>query len=272
VGLRDPQPGFEGLELAFSRFEAGFRLPIPLTKKPGQATFLLAGASYEFLLTEATRGGGEIFVRGQELHGVDVQLGLIRHFGPRWRLIVNVAPGFAGDFIELEGDGFRFQGVLLVTYRLSDSVSLGAGVLATTAFGQPLPMPGLTFEYRKPKFRIDAFLPLRLDVAFSAHEAVELGIGAHVSGNNFDISNDETVDAARFSQLDVSAFAAFRLTDPLWISVSGGPVVGRRFDFVDGNGETLQDLNTDVAGLIRIRLEVRADFEAKAREPEDDAT
>ncbi len=271
VDLRDPEPDLEGVRLEFTRFRAGFRLPIPLTTAEGRETFLLAGGGYEFLLTEATQDQGETFVRRQELHGVELQLGLIRSFGPRWTLVANFAPGFAGDFVDVDGDGFRFQGVLLAAYRLSGAVTLGGGIVATTAFGQPLPLPGLTFEYRKPRFRIDAFLPLRLDFVFPVHEVVELGIAARVSGNNYDISNQEPIEAARFSQLDLSAFISLGLSDTVWLVVTGGPVLGRRFDFVDDDGDTLQDLATNLAGMIRVRLEVRSDFEARTSSNPDRA-
>lgn len=261
AGLDDAPTGFEGLGLGFARFDVKGRLPIPLSKTEGRRSFLVVGGTYQFYLSEAIRVDGEVLVRRNELHTVGLPISFIQQFGRRWTAAAAFAPGLSGDFIEIRNESFRFLGSAFFTHRLNESLLLGGGVLVTNLFGEVLPLPYLRLSYIKPKLRIDLRLPREISFVWPATDWFELGVGGLVRLNYYSLTDrtiiDTPSDAIATSQIELGLVAAFRVTEPLWFTLSGGPVLNRRFDFVDSDGDTLRDFGTDPAAFVQLTFEVR---------------
>lgn len=227
-------------------FEWRGQLGIPQRFKKSKKTILIHTLGYANLKMDA-----EATVEFQPLestkhyHTISYNLGLVRMFNPRWRMILNLNPVLASDFGEsLNGDDLLLQGNGMALYSKNINTTYGFGIVYTNRFGRPVVMPMGIFKYKTLKMKVDIILPNKLTVMFNTpNRAFHYGFHAGLNGGLFNNTNDlniinATIDEAGYSRLNIGPAIAVKLKNNIKIHLAGGMAVGRRMEFIDVNEET----------------------------------
>ncbi|MEM8897742.1 MAG: DUF6268 family outer membrane beta-barrel protein, partial [Bacteroidota bacterium] len=126
----------------------------------------------------------------------------------------------------------------------SKKIKYGFGMAYTTRFGRQILIPTGVIKYNTQKMELDALLPNKLSLMFNTHKTVNFGLEAALDGGLFNnrsesqIVND-LIDKAGYSRVNVGPTVSVRLKETMRIYLVGGMAVGRRLEFVDTAGETL---------------------------------
>lgn len=244
--VQDPKP----LHVQSSSYEIAVNIPIPITKR----TFLVPGVTYHADST-SFHDAPRDFVDFKLFNGLDVSLLFVQLLGPqkKWSLSIRAAPGLAGDFKGFDVGILRMSGVAMLTYSFSEKLVLGGGLIASYNFGQFLPLPAIYFDWKiSSLFQMDGFIPAFVNVNYTPHERIKLGVRVEFAGNSYGIrdprirntSNCQTKDNMATSQKEqglcldniaystgtVGAQVSVRLFSSLWLTSYTGYTFFRRFE------------------------------------------
>lgn len=248
--------GAEDATVALTRLFGGVRIPVQLRPQ----TTLLLGVSAQATLASFEQLPPTIDADAvrDRLYALTLNLALRQRIAPRWWLIVAPQPGISSDLQAFSGDDLLFRGVARVDWAASDSLLLGAGVLYGTDFGEPLTLPLLRIEWDvSDSVYLSAVIPQRFTVMARIHAAAEAGLAAEISGNVFNL-NDAPLGAqsARYSLVAVGPLLRLRLAPVLWLDISGGLNLARRFE-TDVALQDYEVLEFGQAPFIRATIAVR---------------
>lgn len=230
-------------------------LAYPLQIKSSSTTFVL-GLSYRGTVP-LSEGARSAVV--DSFHELGPRLTIVQELGS-WSLVGQVGVDLATNFVDVDGDHVRGNGGGLVNYRFSDRFTLGAGVLATYAFGQLLPVPILRVDWQvSSHVALRAVLPGSLRLGWKPLDFIVVGVKGGLNGNRY-VTRSDLVSAARqlaYSEANLTAYVDVNLFKPLWLSVYGGSTVFRRFELFDEAGEAIGDRSVDNAPLVGLSLSLR---------------
>ena len=254
-----PVQGFGGAQdatVALTRLFGGVRIPFQL--RPD--TTLLLGASAQATLASFDRLPETIDADAirDELYSLSLDLALRQRIAERWWLIVAPQPGISSDLTALSGDDVLFRGVTRVDWAASDTLLLGLGVLYGTDFGEPLTLPLVRIEWDvSDTVYLSAVVPQRFTLMARIGTAAEAGLAGEISGNVFNL-NDAPLGAesARYSLINVGPLVRLRLAPALWLDLSGGLNLARRFQS-DVAVQDYEVLELGEAPFIRAAIAVR---------------
>ncbi|MEM6724756.1 MAG: DUF6268 family outer membrane beta-barrel protein [Bacteroidota bacterium] len=230
-------------EVGFWEWNGQLTLPQPIK---GKKMILIHRFSYSNLsvdLNATTNNVDTEFMKNY--HTISYSLGLVKIFNPKWQLLVNVSPTLASDFGEsLSGDDFIFQASSMAIYNKSKKFKYGFGLAYTTQFGIPIPIPLGMFKYTKPKMTLDILLPNRISVMWNTHKRINFGLAATLNGGFFNNTGENPVvnsliDEAGYSRLNLGPQVSFQLKEAIKLNLSGGMAAGRRLEFTDEFGDTI---------------------------------
>ncbi|MEM7509408.1 MAG: DUF6268 family outer membrane beta-barrel protein [Bacteroidota bacterium] len=194
-------------------------------------------------------------------HTVMYNLSVVKILNPNWRLLVNLSPTLASDFNEsLNGSDFLFQASALALNAKSEKFKYGFGLAYTTRFGRQILIPSGVIKYNTQKMELDALLPNKLSLMFNTHKAVNFGLEAALDGGLFNNTSEsqivnDLIDKAGYSRVNVGPTVSVRLKETMRIYLVGGMAVGRRLEFVDTAGETL-DRTPDNGPFIKVGFSI----------------
>ena len=266
-----------------SELTARFNIPIRLSDK----ALLMPGVGYgirAFSQSTAVLGQPE----NRELHEISASLLFMYSFNESWSLLAQVAPAFAGDFANVDGDHFRIGGAAIVSYAFSKRFTLGAGVGANYQFGALLPLPALRIDWQiADSLRLSGLLPRTLLLRWQLGDRLELGLSTSIAGQSYAITSDRVqqswpcqgqdsdlpltpfdereADRERcfsnlaFSRGDVGPLVGVRLFSSVWLSARVSYLFFRRYEFLNDDNETpdFGDQELDNAVSVTARLEFR---------------
>lgn len=228
----------------------------------GEGRYVIPGVSYRL---DAPR-----FVDPPEgalpqpfLHEAELTLAVNQRIGEAWSLTGRVGGGLAGDLHAVDRDVLRVTGLLLGVRTFSEIFQGGAGLAATYAFGELLPVPLLRLRWDLSEtVELDALLPAHAHVVWTPRDRLRLGALAELAGNEYAVRRGEALDV--FPELDHIAYtdgsvggtAGARLHSDLWLEGQLGYSFFRRFQLLDAEEAPIQDgdQRLDAAAFARLRL------------------
>lgn len=231
-------------EISF--FEWSAQVGIPQRFKKTNKTLLIHRLGYSNLRVDTEANMNATFLETtKHYHTISYNLGLVKIFNPRWRLLVNANPLLASDFAEsITGDDLLFQGSALALYAKNINVTYGFGAVYTNRFGRPLVIPMGIFKYKTRKMILDVILPNKFSLMFNTpNRTFFYGIKAELDGGLFNNTSDLNVinaiiDEAGYSRINVGPEVAVKVNSTFKINITGGFAVGRRMEFIDLNENT----------------------------------
>ena len=269
-------------EASTRTLSASVNIPIRLTEH----ALLMPGASYSLLSVSGTNIG---IPADRDLHAVSVSALFHYRLTPRWNVTLSVAPTLSGDFVDVNGDHFRFAGSALASYAFSDRFTLGAGLLVSWQFGEPLPLPAIRMQWKiLEQLRFQALLPSHAELVWRPHDRFEVGVSASVRGQLYAITapsvrerwpcQAETVDdpdtpdfderdadpeactsSLAYARGEIGTTISVRVASSLWLSARAGFAFFRRYELQNADGETPDggDLSLEPNVLVQAQLTLR---------------
>lgn len=227
-------------------FEWRAQLGIPQTFKKNKKTILIHTLGYANLRMDAEATIDlQSLESNKHYHTISYNLGFVKIFNPRWRMILNLNPVLASDFGEsINGDDLLLQGNGMALYAKNINTTYGFGIVYTNRFGRQLVMPMGIFKYKTLKMNLDVILPNKLSLMFNTLDRTfHYGFHAGLNGGLFNNTNDlniinATIDEAGYSRLNIGPAIAVKMKNNIKIHLAGGIAVGRRMEFIDINEET----------------------------------
>lgn len=175
----------------------------------------------------------------ESAHAVSLTAFLRQRLSDDWGLILVAAPGYADDFKgEASLDAVTSTFVAAGSHRFGDHLELGLGVAVQNVFGEPLPLPVASVDWRiADRLWLRSILPVNADLTWLPMDALGLRASLQVSGNNY--HGAESIYGVRNPQLNYSAAAAdlgarWFILPFLHLTVHGGYTLFRRFEFSEG--------------------------------------
>jgi hypothetical protein len=229
--------------LQLNVFRASVGLPIPVTK----TTTLITGASYEMI--DVHPSDQDAF----QLHAPTVTLGAIQALSDRWAIWGIGDVGFASDFSEsVTSDDVMASVTGLVSYKISDSFTLGAGATYDRRTGQLAPLPALMLNLRvSERARVRGFVPSYLSAEYRTTNWLDVGVRATFEGNRFHLGEQKfgapNLELA-YSTLTVGPKVTFSPTDWIHVDLYAAGAVHRRYEvFQDDDSVAKYKLSPVVA-------------------------
>lgn len=189
--------------------------------------------------------GNTAMESSKDYHTISYNLGMIKILGPKWRLIANLIPSLVSDFSEpLSSEDLLLQGNVMAIKAKSLSFKYGFGITFTTRFGRQLVIPTALLKYDTQKMSLDFQLPNKLSLMHKSAQDLNLGFEAVLDGGLFNNNSEvqivsNLIDKAAYSRINLGPRVVFKLKKAIDIYMTGGVAVGRRLEFIDSTGETL---------------------------------
>ena len=184
--------------------------------------------------------GGDPDLR--DIHAVNYTLMLQHGLSPQWTMLAILTPGFASDFeAEVSSDDFALQVVAIFVRQFSEQFSFGFGAAYSTLFGEPLPLPVLTFDWNNGKnLSWSAILPASSEFWYQSSEKLLIGLVLNVDGQDYHGDPDiygVSDPRLRYSVTTLGPATRYRLANRLQLNIDFGFGVFHRFEFYDGDDE-----------------------------------
>jgi hypothetical protein len=233
------------LQAQVASYDAALNVPVPIS----ESTFVIPGLAYH-VEAMSYRQLSPGFLPIETLHAVDASLLIAHTLGERWSVSLRPTVGVAGNLATLDGGAWRWGLTAMGTYTFGRHLVIGAGALASYAFGEALPLPLVYLDWRPaPSVRLEASLPSFASLTLALGDRWELGTQADVAGNAYALrgravtapcaSGGACVDHLAYSAVTAGGSIRFRAFSSVWLSVGAGHTLWRRFEQKDASGRTV---------------------------------
>ena len=151
-----------------------------------------------------------------------------------------VTPGLASDLHGvLKADDFNFQTVLAGVRRVGPQFSYGLGMVYSTQFGKPIPLPLLLLDWNNGgKLSWYTILPVSSELWYAQSDKFHIGMVGGVSGNKYqgdskryDVNDPEL----QYTLVTVGPSARYAIGNALMLHAEAGITPYHRFEFFDGS-------------------------------------
>ena len=177
----------------------------------------------------------------EQLHKLSYSFLLLHKFNEKWTFITRLMPLIASDFKDsFSQDDLFFQGAALLSRKMNEHLTLGAGAVYTVQTGEPRFLPVLQVKYEKEKHLVDIVLPSYVTYLYTVDkkENISLGFHAKFEGARYNISIDEfiegtpdAIDSVIYARANAGALLRFKIFKKFHLDVSGGISTARRYQF-----------------------------------------
>ena len=250
----DPGSGLERSEIFSNATKIDISYPFVL--RP-EKTVLQVGLSWEWRQFEYRRfPDGDPDING--IHDGQLTLMMTHILSEKWSLLGIAIPGLASDLKgSLTSDDFNFQVVLAAIRKAGPRFSYGFGVVYSTHFGEPVPLPVLMIDVNNgKKLSWLTILPISSALWYAHSNRFLLGILLEVQGNQYqgdptryDVDDPELI----YSIVTVGPSARFAFQGGIFLQIDSGVVALHRFEFYDGNTEAAS-YNLKPSAYLRMTL------------------
>jgi hypothetical protein len=230
----------------------GTKVAFPIILKEGKV-FIKNYIEYKRVNFKYKHNPGDIEIN--QAQSIKYTAFITDSLSPKWSLVVIVTPGLASDFEgDLSTDDITFEGVLGFIRKTRKKNEIGFGLAYVRDFGRPLPLPFIYFAWQiSPKLRAGGLIPNSIDLIYTPHKVIDLGLSLKMSGNryhgdpdNYGIDNPQL----EYSEGTVSPMVRINFTKWMHLNLEGGFAFARNFEFLDGN-DKLESFDLKPTGYIR---------------------
>ncbi|MDG4651578.1 DUF6268 family outer membrane beta-barrel protein [Chryseobacterium arthrosphaerae] len=163
---------------------------------------------------------------------LNAQVGLqhIRPLGKKWSMMMMASVGVYTDMEKVSFDDVLGQGGIVFIRHFNPNLALGAGPVLTTAFGVPMVLPWIYFDWKtngKVKFRIN--FPEGAEAGYQFSDAFTLKAVVNLSGMTVERNKDGKSMMFGYQQITAGLRPEIRVNDKLSIGITGGSTLVRSF-------------------------------------------
>ncbi len=251
--LENPENDFQrALRIRVSMFNAALMLPSVIEE---DSTLILTGLSYR--LTDFDVSGWDSSARPARIDRVHELRHLVvlrQRLAERWNLVGQFRPGLFSDLVSVQRTHFRVEGGGSAELEIGKAHKAALGVVFSSNFGEPLVLPLAQYVLVRPRFRIQAIVPSKVEGFYIPTERVELGVVGELVGAQYRIGNRlSEFDKLKFNTFTVGPTLRYNPKAGLWATAAFGYTLSRRFEVHRGSTK-LEEFALEKRPAIRLGL------------------
>lgn len=163
---------------------------------------------------------------------LNAQVGIqhMRPLGKKWSMMMTASVGVYTDLEKVSFDDVLGQGGLLFIRHFNPNLSLGGGPVLTTAFGVPMILPWIYFDWKtngKIKFNIN--FPQGMEAGYLFSDKFALKAVVDLSGMTVERNKDGKSMLLGYQQITAGLRPEIKLNDRLTLRLTGGTALLRSF-------------------------------------------
>lgn len=213
----------------FKRIDLNLSIPLSVKKdsdgKVRSWSMLLSG-SY----AKMNHKNYETQLFPNEMLNAQVGIQHMRPLGKKWSMMMNASVGVYTDLERVNFDDVLGQGGILFIRHFNPNLSLGGGPVLTTAFGVPMILPWIYFDWKtngKIKFNIN--FPQGMEAGYMFSEKFTLKAVVDLNGMTVERNVGGKSMLLGYQQITAGLRPELKINDKLTLRVTGGTAILRSF-------------------------------------------
>lgn len=163
---------------------------------------------------------------------LNVQVGIqhMRPLGKKWSMMMMASIGVYTDLEKIDFDDVLGQGGLLFIRHFNSNISLGGGPVLTTAFGVPMILPWIYFDWKtngKIKFKIN--FPEGMEAGYLFSDKFTLKAVVELNGMTAERNINGKSMLLGYQQITAGLRPELKINDRLTLRLTGGTAILRSF-------------------------------------------
>lgn len=232
----DLSGGSRPARVSIDSLQLSLRSSRPVTEST-QLTYGVAWARHDLAFSDQTS-------LPDQLQSIAIPLGFTKQFNPRWLLLAQVQPRFAGAGSGTSGEDFDVPVMLLATYSASPELTWLFGLRYGSRSDWPvLPLAGVVWRFA-PEWEFRLAWP-ESGLVYRLSPVLTLRAGAMIFGGDFRVDqppggSGAGVDAAEaagdwleYREIRTGLAVAYMFSPQITLRIDAGTVVSQRFEYVE---------------------------------------
>ncbi|SHL56787.1 DUF6268 family outer membrane beta-barrel protein [Chryseobacterium polytrichastri] len=213
----------------FKRVDMNLSIPLSVKKNSDgkiKSWSMLVGGSY----AKMNHKNYETQLFPTEMLNAQVGIQHMRPLGKKWSMMMTASVGVYTDLEKIDFNDVLGQGGILFIRHFNPNLSLGGGPVLTTAFGVPMILPWIYFDWKtngKIKFNIN--FPEGMDAGYQFTDKFTLKAVVNLSGMSVERNKDGKSMLFGYQQITAGLRPEIKLNDKLTLRITGGSTLVRSF-------------------------------------------
>lgn len=213
----------------FKRADLNLSIPLSMKKDSSgrvKAWSVLLSGSY----AKMTHKDYEKQLFPDQMLNVETGIQHIRPLGKKWSMMLTASVGVYTDLEQISSDDILGQGGVLFIRHFNPNLALGGGPVLTTAFGVPMILPWIYFDWKthgKIKFNIN--FPEGMEAGYLFSDKFALKAVVNLSGMTVERNKDGKSMLLGYQQITAGIRPELKLNDKLSLRLTGGTALLRSF-------------------------------------------
>lgn len=214
----------------FKRVDLSFNIPLSMKKNEDgkvKSWSLLANGSY----AKMSHRNYETQLFPDQMLNAQVGLQHLRPLGGKWSMMMMASVGVYTDLENVDFDDVLGQGGVLFIKNFNPNLALGLGPVLTTAFGVPMIMPWIYFDWKtgnKIKFNIN--FPEGMEAGYQFTDKFALKAVVGLNGMTVERNKDGKSVLLGYQQITAGLRPEVKINESLSLKLTGGTALLRSFN------------------------------------------
>lgn len=213
----------------FKRADLNLSIPLSMKKDSSgrvKAWSLLLSGSY----AKMTHKDYEKQLFPDQMLNAQTGIQHIRPLGKKWSLMMTASVGIYTDLEQISSDDILGQGGVLFIRHFNPNLALGAGPVLTTAFGVPMILPWIYFDWKtNGKIKLNINFPEGMEAGYLFTDKFALKAVVNLSGMTVERNKDGKSMLLGYQQITAGIRPELKLNDKLSLRLTGGTALLRSF-------------------------------------------
>ncbi|KFF28223.1 DUF6268 family outer membrane beta-barrel protein [Chryseobacterium vrystaatense] len=213
----------------FKRADLNLSIPLSMKKDSSgrvKAWSLLLSGSY----AKMTHKDYEKQLFPDQMLNAQTGIQHIRPLGKKWSLMMTASVGVYTDLEQISSDDILGQGGVLFIRHFNPNLALGAGPVLTTAFGVPMILPWIYFDWKtNGKIKLNINFPEGMEAGYLFTDKFALKAVVNLSGMTVERNKDGKSMLLGYQQITAGIRPELKLNDKLSLRLTGGTALLRSF-------------------------------------------
>lgn len=214
----------------FKRADLNLSIPLSIKKDSSgriKAWSLLLSGSY----AKMTHKDYERQLFPDQMLNAQVGIQHMRPLGKKWSMMMTASVGAYTDLEQISSDDILGQGGILFIRHFNPNLALGGGPVLTTAFGVPMILPWIYFDWKtNGKIKLNINFPEGMEAGYLFSDKFALKAVVNLSGMTVERNKDGKSMLLGYQQITAGIRPELKLNDKLSLRLTGGTALLRSFN------------------------------------------
>eukprot|EP01133_Synstelium_polycarpum_P017585 gene17585-20981_t len=167
---------------------------------------------------------------------LNAQIGLMhsRPIGKTWSIMAMASVGIYTDMEKISSDDVLAQGGVLFIKHFNPRLAFGFGPVLTNAFGTPMVLPGLYFDWvTQGKYKLHINFPQGMEFGVKMSDVISLNAVVELSGMTAEVNRENKSMILGYQQIIAGLRPEFKISKSLTFQLTAGTTLVRSFSLTD---------------------------------------